>query len=85
MLHERSLALQLRSSRDCRVIRSRLSKHSSSQCCVFLGGNPISWKSKKHIIIAKSSAEGEYRAILLAYELICMTELGFTPIEPTKL
>ena len=39
---------------------------STSGYCVFIGDNSISWKSKKHDVMAKSSAKTEYRVMALA-------------------
>ena len=42
---------------------SKEDRRSTSRYCVFIGGNLISWKSKKQSVVLRFSAKSEYQAI----------------------
>ena len=90
MLYENKGHIQVVGYSDADWVGSPANRRSTSEYCVFIGCNLISWKSKKQDIVARSSAEAEYRAMALATcELIwlkhLLQELRFGKDEQMKL
>ncbi|KAK9911087.1 hypothetical protein M0R45_035010 [Rubus argutus] len=67
-----------------------LDRKSTTGFCTFVGGNLVTWRSKKQTVVARSSAEAEYRAMAsTSCELIwlkgLLSNLGFPSNQPMSL
>jgi hypothetical protein len=66
-------------------------RRSTSGLCAFVGGNLVTWQSKKQPVVARSSAEAKYRAMAnatseIVWLRLLLHELGCPSLDqPTKL
>jgi hypothetical protein len=60
-----SSSLQLQAYCDATWASDPSDHHSLSAYCVFLGSSLIAWKTKKQVVVSRSSAEAELRAMAL--------------------
>lgn len=64
------------------------SRKSTTGYCVLFGSSPISWKTEKQSIVARSTAEAEYRAMALTccevtWLSSLLKDIGLTNLPPT--
>lgn len=65
-------------------------RRSTSGYCTFVWGNLVTWRSKKQSVVARSSAEAEFRAVAqgiceLLWLKLLLGELKIADIQPMKL
>ena len=63
ILFKKNDTLALEAYTDADYAGSLVDRRSTTGYCTFLGGNLVTWRSKKQNVVARSSAESEFRAI----------------------
>ncbi|XP_073041799.1 uncharacterized protein [Primulina eburnea] len=63
LLFKRRGHLQVEAYTDADWAGSLTDRRSTSGYCSFLGGNLVTWRSKKQNVVARSSAEAEFRSL----------------------
>ncbi|KAI5312671.1 hypothetical protein L3X38_041845 [Prunus dulcis] len=84
------MGAMMRILRDANWAGSVTSRRSTSGYFTFVGGNLVTWKSKKQRVVSRSSAEAEYRVMVQGVcELLwlrrLLRDLGFAPQKPMDL
>jgi hypothetical protein len=63
LLYTKQGSLQVECYTDADWAGSLDDRRSTSGYCAFVGGNLVSWRSKKQSVVARSTAEAEYRSM----------------------
>ena len=82
--------LQVEAFSDADYAGAQDDRRSTTGYCTYVGGNLVSWKSKKQNVVARSSAEAEYRAMAhTACEMMWVRSLlndwGFSVPKPMNM
>lgn len=87
LLYKSSGNLQVECYTDADWAGSLDDRRSTSGYCTFVGGNLVTWRSKKQNVVAKSTAEAEFRAMAhgvceVLWLKILLMELGLFQARP---
>ena len=63
ILFQKRKELTLKAYTDAEYVGSQMDRRSMSDYFTFLRGNLVTWRNKKQNVVARSSAEAEFRAI----------------------
>lgn len=90
LLYTRQGNVQVEGYTDADWAGSLDDRRSTSGYCTFVGGNLVSWRSKKQSVVARSIAEAEFRAMAhgvceLLWLQILLTELRLYRHTPLML
>ncbi|WVZ24536.1 hypothetical protein V8G54_003080 [Vigna mungo] len=90
ILFKRNKSVSLEAYTDTDYAGSVVDRRSTTGYCTFLGGNLVTWKSKKQSVVARSSAEAEFRAMAhgiceLLWLKIILEDLRIKWDEPMRL
>jgi hypothetical protein len=90
LIYARHSRLDLIAYSDASYAGDRGDRKSTDGFCTFLGGNLVTWRSKKQNVISTSSAESEYRAMANAGKEVMwiknfLQELGVFITDPIPL
>ena len=82
--------LKIEAYTDADWAGSIIDRRSTSGYCLFVGGNLVTWRSKKQSVVARSSAEAEFRAMAhgiceILWMKILLREIGYDSKDPIKL
>ena len=65
ILFKKGTSLKLEAYTDVDYARSIVDRCSTLGYCTFLGGNLVTWRSKKQNVVERSSAKAEFRSMVL--------------------
>ena len=65
ILFSKNNHLRVEAYADADLVGSFVDRKSALGYCTFVGGNLVTWRSKKQPVVARSSAEAEFRAMTL--------------------